>query len=132
MFFHLPGLFDIIAPALSHAFWGFPHHYCFHTNRPLTRSPDTSATVTNAGGKGLRISMRDNPLNFAALPYTCHELEQATHMYELQPVHKTALSVSAAVMGVGRDNSWGTRPEAMFELPADKDYSLRFAIEPAL
>ena len=90
------------------------------------------ATVTNAGGKGLRISMLDNPLNFAALPYTCHELEQATHMYELPPVHKTVLSVSAAVMGVGGDNSWGARPEAMFELPADKDYSLRFAIEPAL
>ncbi|MCL2403981.1 MAG: DUF4981 domain-containing protein [Defluviitaleaceae bacterium] len=88
------------------------------------------ATLTDANGDGLRISMKDSPLNFAALPYTCHELEQASHMYELPPVHKTVLSINSAVMGIGGDNSWGARPEAMYELESHKDYSLCFSIEP--
>ena len=90
------------------------------------------ATVYNDMGQGIRISMLDNrPLNFSVLPYTSHELEQATHVYDLPPIHKTVLTIDSAVMGVGGDNSWGARPEAMFELPSNKDYSLRFTIEPA-
>jgi len=87
------------------------------------------ASITDANGHGLRIAMQDNPLNFAALPYTSHELEQATHAYELPPIHKTVLSINSAVMGIAGDNSWGARPEEMFEMPSNKDYSLKFSIE---
>jgi len=88
------------------------------------------AHVTNGSRAGLCIRMVDKPFHFSALPYTPHELENATHLYELPPVHKTVLSISSEMMGVGGDNSWGARPEDVFELPADRDYCLRFSIEP--
>ena len=87
------------------------------------------ATVTNNCGQGLKITMENAPLNFAALPYTNHELENATHDYDLPAVHKTVLSISSALMGVAGDNSWGARPEEMYQLPADKDYNLKFSIQ---
>jgi len=89
------------------------------------------AKVTNNQGAGLCIRMSERPLNFSALPYTPHELENATHAYELPPVHKTMLSINSEMMGVGGDDSWGARPEQMYMLPADRDYSLKFSIQQA-
>ncbi|WP_278474085.1 glycoside hydrolase family 2 TIM barrel-domain containing protein [Turicibacter sanguinis] len=86
------------------------------------------ATLTNESGAGLKIT-GDAPLSFSALPYTSHELEAAFHHYELPPVHKTVLSINHQEMGVGGDDSWGARPDARFELPANMKYEYSFVIE---
>ena len=89
------------------------------------------AKVTNASGVGIEISGTfDQPLSFSALPYTAHELEHAQHLFELPPIYKTVLAVNLREMGVGGDDSWGARPEAMFDLPADRAYELKFKISP--
>ena len=89
------------------------------------------ARITNNQGQGICIlANQEQPLSFSALPYSSHELEFATHNYELPAIHKTVLSINRAEMGVGGDDSWGARPEAMFDLPADQAYELSFTIMP--
>jgi len=87
------------------------------------------AKVTNEAGQGICVSAEaGQPLSFSALPYASHELEFATHNYDLPAVHKTVLSINLKEMGVGGDDSWGARPEALFDLPADQDYEFSFKI----
>jgi len=89
------------------------------------------AAITNELGQGLRIEgVPSQPLSFSALPYSSHELEFAMHTYELPKIHQTVLSVNLKEMGVGGDDSWGARPEVMFDLPADKAYHFNFKIKP--
>lgn len=89
------------------------------------------AKVTNSLGQGICICADiKQPLSFSALPYASHELEFATHDYDLPEVHKTVLSINLKEMGVGGDDSWGARPESMFEMPADQAYQLNFKIKP--
>jgi len=89
------------------------------------------AEVTNEAGQGICISANpEQPLSFSALPYASHELEFATHNYDLPEIHKTVLSVNLKEMGVGGDDSWGSRPEVMFDLPADQAYKLSFKVKP--
>jgi len=61
-------------------------------------------------------------------PYTPHELENATHHYELPPIHNTIVRISAAQMGVGGDDSWGARPHEEYLLPNTKEYHLEITM----
>lgn len=65
------------------------------------------AKVTNRKQQGLLIKASKVPMEFSALPYTPHELENAKHIYELPQVHHTVLKTSLMQMGVGGDDSWG-------------------------
>jgi beta-galactosidase len=58
-------------------------------------------------------------LNVSALPYTCHELENALHVYELPKPHYTVVRVALAQIGVGGDDSWGSRPHPEYRLPEE-------------
>lgn len=62
--------------------------------------------LTDEQGTGVRIES-EKPFEFSVLPYTCHEIEQAEHMFELPPVYATVLRVMGMQTGVGGDNSWG-------------------------
>jgi beta-galactosidase len=87
------------------------------------------AKVTNASGTGIQISGTfQQPLSFSALPYSSHELELAQHLFELPEVHKTVLSINLKEMGVGGDDTWGARPDAQFDLPANQSYAFKFKI----
>ena len=66
------------------------------------------ASVTDGDGTGLLFW--GDGLEFSALPYTPHELEEAAHAVELPPVYRTVIRVCARQMGLGADNSWGARP----------------------
>lgn len=81
------------------------------------------AKVTDERGRGLLL--RGGGMNFSALPYTPHEIENAAHPYELPPVHYTVLRVSAAQMGVGGDDSWGsmTHPEYLIDVSEKLEFS---------
>ena len=84
------------------------------------------AKVTDYRGRGLLFS--GDELNFCALPYTPHELENATHAYELPPVHYTVVRVAAAQMGVGGDDSWGApvHPEYHIDVTKPMEFTFRF------
>ena len=65
------------------------------------------AKVVNHRGRGLLFS--GDKMNFSALPYSPHELENAMHHYELPPINYTYVRPSLQQMGVGGDDSWGSR-----------------------
>ncbi len=88
------------------------------------------AEVTDAFGRGLRVEMTEEngPFCFSALPYTPHELENASHAYELPGIYSTVVRVSKAQMGVGGDDSWGARthPEYLLNAGGKMEFSFWF------
>ncbi len=85
------------------------------------------ACITNGKGKGLILSGAD--FHFSALPYTPHELENATHTYELPKPYETVVKASLAQMGVGGDDSWGAVTHDEFTLKADRRRSFKIVME---
>ena len=67
-------------------------------------------------------------LSFSALPYTPHEMENATHPYELPPVHYTVIRAAKAQLGIGGDDSWGApvHQEYHIELTKLLTFTFRF------
>ena len=82
------------------------------------------AKVMDRKGRGL-IFTGEN-MNFSALPYTPHELENARHPYELPQVHYTVVRVSMQQMGVGGDDSWGALVHPEFLIDVTKKLSFTF------
>ena len=84
------------------------------------------AEVVNSKGRGLRFF--GDEISFSALPYTPHELENATHGYELPPIHHTFVRVAQAQMGVAGDDSWGARvhPEYLLDVSKRKTFTFWF------
>ncbi len=78
--------------------------------------------------KGRGILFFGDELSFSALPYTPHELENATHEYELPQVHYTVVRVAQQQMGVAGDDSWGARvhPEYLLDVSARKVFTFCF------
>ncbi len=83
------------------------------------------AAVTDSQGFGL-LACCPEGMEFSALPYTPDELENASHPYELPPVHYTVIRAAAKQMGLGGDDSWGAVPAQEDLLPADS-MTFRFA-----
>jgi beta-galactosidase len=84
------------------------------------------AEVTDLRGRGLRFE--GDAMNFSALPWTPHELENARHPYELPPVHYTVIRASLGQMGIGGDDSWGARthPEYLLDISRKMEFTFRF------
>lgn len=84
------------------------------------------AKVTNRKGRGL-LFMGDC-INFSALPYTPHEMENARHPYELPEIHYTVIRVAKQQMGVGGDNSWGAlvHPEYLIDVSGKVEFTFTF------
>ncbi|MEN8078336.1 glycoside hydrolase family 2 TIM barrel-domain containing protein [Clostridioides difficile] len=85
------------------------------------------AKVTDNKGNGLLIT-GDN-IEFNALPYTPHELENAYHHYELPPVYHTVIRASLMNIGIGGDDSWGAMPHDEYLIPSNKDMTFNFTIK---
>ena len=85
------------------------------------------AKIISDKGNGLMVS--GNNLEFSALPYTPHELENAYHHYELPAVVHTVIRVSLKQVGVGGDDSWGAIPSEEYLLKSNKDMSFKFSIK---
>ena len=88
------------------------------------------AEVTDYKGRGLRFE--GDGLDFSALPYTPHEIENAAHDYELPPVHYTVIRAALKQMGVGGDNSWGARTHDEYLLDVSGPLELRFSFRGVL
>lgn len=84
------------------------------------------AKVTDAKGRGLLFS--GDAMEFSAMPYTAHEIENAAHPFELPQVHYTVIRAALGQMGVGGDDSWGARTHDEYLLKADgrMEFTFRF------
>lgn len=84
------------------------------------------AKVTDKKGRGMLFF--GDGLSFSALPYTPHEIENASHGFELPPVHYTVVRVAQEQMGVGGDDSWGalTHPEYLLDVSKRKEFTFCF------
>lgn len=85
------------------------------------------AKVTDRRGRGMMFEADE--MNFSALPYTPHELENAAHPYELPKVHYTVVRASLAQMGVGGDTSWGAKTHEEFLLDTSKKMVFTFSMK---
>jgi beta-galactosidase len=88
-----------------------------------------SLEVTNALGRGLKITAGSEPLECNASPYTAFELENANHHYELPNIHYTVLTISGKQMGVGGDDSWGAPVHDEHLIKANDTLTFEFIIE---
>lgn len=77
---------------------------------------------------GIRFTGK-TPMEFSVLPYTCHELENAGHPYNLPSIHDTVISLFSRKMGVGGDDSWGSLPTSDVTLPSNREYEFAFTME---
>ena len=68
-------------------------------------------------------------MNFSALPYTPHELENAQHPYELPPIHYTVIRASMMQMGIAGDDSWGARTHEEYLLPTEEKLVFEFCMK---
>lgn len=85
------------------------------------------AKVTDEKGRGLLFA--GDRMCFSALPYTPHELENATHPNELPPIHYTVVRASLGQMGVGGDDSWGSRVHEEYLLSVEKPLEFSFCFK---
>lgn len=78
--------------------------------------------------KGRGMLFFGDELSFSALPYTPHELENATHCYELPEVHYTIIRVAKQQMGIAGDDSWGARvhPEYLLDVSEKMEFTFCF------
>lgn len=84
------------------------------------------ARVTDEKGRGMLFT--GEGMNFSALPYTPHELENAMHPYELPKRHYTVIRLSGEQMGIGGDDSWGARTheEYLCDVSGKKEFTFSF------
>lgn len=84
------------------------------------------AEVIDYCGRGLRFT--GDAMDFSALPWTPHELENATHSYELPQRHYTVIRASMRQMGIGGDDRWGARThdEYLIDLPKRIEFRMYF------
>ena len=87
--------------------------------------------VTDDDGFGLRFEAEDTPFESSVLPYSCYELEQAMHVYELPKPHYTWVRILDCQMGIGGDDSWGAPVQRRYWLESNVDRKLVFTIRKA-
>ena len=51
-----------------------------------------------------------------------------THLYELPPVNYSVVKLSKYQMGIGGDDSWGSRPHPEYIIESDKKHEFRFTM----
>ena len=86
------------------------------------------ASLTNAAGAGLEIIGKPQ-FELNALPYTPFELEANDHVYKLPPSNKTVVRINYKQMGVGGDDSWGSKPHPQYMLQANREFEFTFTLK---
>ena len=84
--------------------------------------------VFNDAGVGLRFEAEETPFENSVLPYSCQDLEQAWHLYELSNPHYTWVRIMGCQMGIGGDDSWGAPVQRQYWLDSDVDRMFKFTI----
>jgi len=86
---------------------------------------------TDAAGRGLRVRATGGQLlEMSAWPFDQSDLENKAHPTDIPLRDHVTLQIAHKQMGVGGENSWGAWPLAKYRLPADKEYSYSYELEP--
>ena len=85
------------------------------------------AKVTDRKGRGMLFA--GDQMEFSALPWTPHEMENAAHPFELPEVHYTVVRVAAQQMGVGGDDSWGAKTHEEYLLDTKNKMKFTFSFK---
>jgi len=85
-------------------------------------------SLTDAAGRGLRVSAGEEPMSASALHFTAADLAAARHNYELQPRPEVVLSLDARQCGLG-NGSCGPGVLERYAVPP-KAYRLKFVLSP--
>ena len=83
------------------------------------------AELTDYRGRGIRFT--GDGMEFSALPYTPHEIENAAHGYELPPTHYTVVRANLMQMGVAGDDSWGARTHEEYLIDVSGRLEFKFS-----
>ena len=83
------------------------------------------AEITDIRGRGIRFE--GDALNVSALPYTPHEIDNATHPNELPPILNTYVRVGLGQMGIAGDDTWGALPHPEYLIDNTKPLELHFS-----
>ena len=85
------------------------------------------AEITDIRGRGIRFE--GDALNVSALPYTPHEIDNATHPNELPPILNTYVRVGLGQMGIAGDDTWGALPHPEYRIDNSKPLELHFSFK---
>ena len=85
------------------------------------------AEVTDSRGRGLRFLGQE--MEFNALPWTAHEIENAAHGDELPAPKYTVIRAALRQMGVGGDDSWGARTHDEYLVKTEGKLTFSFCWE---
>ncbi len=88
------------------------------------------AEVTDFRGRGLRLA--GEAMEFCALPWTAHEIENAAHGNELPERQYTVIRAAKMQMGVGGDDSWGARTHEEYLIDVREKLVFSFRMEPKI
>lgn len=84
--------------------------------------------LTDEAGHGVRVESAET-FEFSALPYTCHEMEQARHVWELPRPYANVLRLNKKQTGVGGDQSWGAWAHEEYQLKPEKNLSFTVTVK---
>ncbi|MBQ3111170.1 MAG: hypothetical protein IJC69_08540, partial [Clostridia bacterium] len=87
------------------------------------------AEFVNKDGFGIRIDA-DDALEISPSYYTPIETESYDHDYKLPEYEKVVYKVNCRMMGVGGDDSWGSRPLVQYKNQTNWEYNYSFVITP--
>ena len=82
------------------------------------------AKVCDRKGRGLKFF--SDGMSFSALPWTPHEIENASHKNELPKVHYTIVRCDLMQSGIGGDDTWGALPLPEYCFPEEGHLRFRF------
>ncbi|AOZ94056.1 glycoside hydrolase family 2 TIM barrel-domain containing protein [Paenibacillus crassostreae] len=86
------------------------------------------ASIVNDQGVGLLIQGTPR-FELNVLPYTPIEIEAHDHAYKLPKSDKSVVRVNYKQMGVGGDDSWGSRPHPEYRLPGNRIYNFSVSLK---
>ncbi len=87
------------------------------------------AEFVNKEGKGIRIDA-DTALEVSPSYYTPIETEEYDHDYKLPEYQKVVYKLNCRMMGVGGDDSWGSRPLVQYKNQTNWEYNYTFTVSP--
>jgi len=97
----------------------------FYTGDIMEKRDFDHLLLTDYKGRGIRFT--GDCMEFSALPWTPHEIENAAHGYELPPVHYTVVRAALMQMGVAGDDSWGARTHEEYLIDVSKPLRFEFS-----
>ena len=94
-------------------------------------------SLTNIFNLGIRVDAIDNSLCFSALHYSIAELDEGPKkrlrtIKDVKEGNFTELRIDHKMMGLGGDDSWGSKPYNIHRIFPNKTYSYSFCITPLL